>query len=391
MLYDHYYKTFINQNPYPRKLKSLVSIQGSSFAYQDNYGKQFINFSSSDYLGLSQHPFLIERSHKYAMRYGVGSGASRLVTGNLTIYDELETKLARALHQPAALIMGAGYQTNLSVLEALLDEIILGAEPLVFCDRFCHVSMIASTRHLTRLHRFQHNDLNHLQQWLEKYVSSDRPKFILVESVYSMEGDCTHLAKLIEIAKQHHAFLYVDDAHGVGVYGADGWGCASDFAAEIPLVMGTFSKALGSYGAYVGCSTVLREYLINKCRGLIYSTGLSPAILGAISAVIDLLPELAERRQRVLQHADQLRIFLRDLDLEYGQSNTHIVPWIIGDSKDTVRAAQALEELGILGTAIQPPTVPSGKSRIRFCPSAAHSDADLDHLMEAIRKVAIKR
>jgi 8-amino-7-oxononanoate synthase len=382
---EQYYQKFIDENPYPRKLKSLEPIQGSSSIYVKQNGMTLINFSSSDYLGLAKHPLLIQRSREFAEKYGVGSGASRLVTGNLSVYDELETKLAYNLKKPAALILGTGYQTNLSVLEALLDHTVLGQEPLIFCDRLTHASMIATTRYLGRLQRFQHNDLVHLEQLLEKNKSSSAPKFILVESVYSMDGDQADLSKLIELAKHYHAFLYVDDAHAVGVYG---WGKAVEYATEIPVVMGTFSKALGSYGGFIGCSEIMREYLINKCKGFIYSTGLSPAILGAISAVIDLLPELEDQRKQVLIHAERLRQFFRENQLDCGDSSSQIVPWIIGDASQTRIAAKLLEEHGVIGTAIQPPSVPLGKSRIRFCLTAGHSVEDIDYLIDVIRKVA---
>jgi 8-amino-7-oxononanoate synthase len=388
--HDTKYKKFIEENPYPRKLKSLEILQGSSFIYLENNNKKILNFSSSDYLGLSKHPLLIQRSQEYAARYGVGTGSSRLVSGNLSIYDELESKLATALGKPAALILGAGYQTNISVIEALLDLKVLGQTPLVFCDRLAHASMLATTRYLSRLQRFQHNDLSHLERLLEKSSHFNQAKFILAESVYSMEGDQADLPGLIALAKHYHAFLYIDDAHAVGVYGDQGWGCVPQYAAEVPLVMGTFSKALGSYGAYVGCSEVMREYLINKCKGLIYSTALSPVVLGAMSAAIDVLPGLADRRDRVLSLATRLRIFMKENQLDFGQSRTHIVPWIIGDAKKTLAAARLLEDYGILATAIQPPTVPVDKCRIRFCLSALHTDQDVDYLIESIRKVVAR-
>lgn len=388
-VYENKYKNFIDNNPYPRKLKSLEFMQGSSFVHLCQNRKKLINFSTSDYLGLSRDPFLVERSQEYAKKYGVGGGASRLVTGNLSLYDELESKLAAALKKPAALIMGAGYQTNISVLEALLDSKILGGDPLVFCDRLAHVSMLTSTRHLATVKRFQHNNLNHLQELLDKYAHLQQPKFILVESVYSMEGDKADLACLTYLAKQYQAFLYVDDAHAVGVYGKEGWGMASEYNVEsLPLVMGTFSKALGSYGAYLGCSAITKDYLINKCKGLIYSTALSPAVLGAISAVIDILPELKQRREKILKDAEKLRDFFQKNGLECGNSNTHIVPWIIGDAAHTRLAAKHFEELGILGTAIQPPSVPIEKSRIRFCMTASHTEEDIEYLMSTILKVA---
>lgn len=389
MLHDHYYENFIFQNRYPRQLKSLEPIQGSSFMCVDSSGKKYINFSSSDYLGLASHPLLMARSQEYVKKLGMGSGSSRLVTGNFSVYEKLENQLAHALGKPAALILGAGYQTNISVLEALLDKTVLGQEPLVFCDRLCHVSLLASTRYIADLHRFQHNDFLHLERLLEKYGDSTRPKFIIVESIYSMDGDQTDLAKLITLAKKHHAFLYVDDAHAVGIYGKSGWGSAVEYADDIPLVMGTFSKALGSYGSYVGCSTTIRDYLINKCKGLIYSTAISPAILGAIAGVIELLPSLDEQRQKVLGYAKKLREFGRENGLDFGQSTTHIVPWIIGDAKKTYQAANLLAENGILALPIQPPSVPVGKSRIRICLSAGHSESDVNHLIDVLHCVVL--
>lgn len=390
MHYEKYYQQFLEQNPYPRKLKSLEPLQGSSSVHVNMHGKKFINFSSSDYLGLAKHPLLIQRSHEYTQRFGIGSGSSRLVTGNFAIYETLEQQLASALNKPSALILGTGYQTNFTVLEALLDSSVLKQEPLVFCDRLAHVSMLASTRYLTRIQRFQHNDLNHLETLLKKFSDSSQPKFILVESVYSMDGDETDLQSITALAKKYHADLYVDDAHAVGIYGKQGWGKAPEYAEHIPIIMGTFSKALGSFGGYIACSETVRQYLVNRCKGLIYSTGPSPAILGAISAVLEILPTMEERRQRALKNAEQLRNFFKENGLDFGRSSSHIVPWIIGDAKQTLQAAQWLEEYGVIATGIQPPSVPPHGSRIRFCLSAEHSEEDLNDLMEAIRKVAIK-
>ena len=390
MEYEKYYEKFLNENPYPRKLKSLEVIQGSFSTCLGQSGNTLINFSSSDYLGLAKNPALIKTSHEYATRYGIGSGASRLVSGNLHIFTELEVELAKALRQPAALILGSGYQTNVSVLDALLDKKVLGDEAYVFADKLCHVSMLMGVKHNARLSRFRHNDLDHLETLLKKYSAVAKPKFILVESVYSMDGDKADLEKLIGLAEKYHAFLYVDDAHAVGVYGATGWGMSEELADRIPMVMGTFSKALGSYGSYIGCSEMMKEYLINKCKGLIYSTAISPAMLGAIRATIDVVPQLYKERQKVQEHANRLRSALQQLGLTYGKSNTHIVPWIIGDAKTTLKVASQLESRGILGTAIQPPSVPAGTSRIRFCMSAVHTQQEIEHLISAITKVAIE-
>lgn len=384
MTHEKYYQEFLNSNIYPRQLKNLDISEDASSMYIYHDKKKLINFSSSDYLNLAKHPLLIARSHDYAKRYGVGLSSSRLVTGNYSFFAELENKIAKALNKPAALILGTGYQTNISILDSLLDKTILKQEPLVFCDRHAHVSMIATTRYLTRLIRFQHNNLNHLQELLKKYANSNQPKFILVESVYSMDGDITDLEALTQLANDHQAFLYVDDAHAVGVYG---WGKTVTFAKNIDLIMGTFSKALGSFGAYIACSETLRDYFINRCKGMIYSTGLSPAMAGAIDAAIELLPTLDKASQAVLQRANLLREFFTKNNLDFGNSTSHIVPWIIGDAALTLRVGQLLEEGGILGVAIQPPSVPANQSRIRFCLTAAHTDNDLECLMRAIKKI----
>jgi len=371
MLTEDYYKHFLSNKKYPRQLTHYDF-------------KKLINFSSSDYLGLSKHPLLIARSQDYAQQFGVGASASRLVSGNLSVFHLLEEKIAAALGKPTALIMSTGYQANTSVLEALLDPKILKNEPLVFCDKLCHSSLITSTRRITPIHRFRHNDLSHLALLLEKYARDTRPKFIIIESIYSMDGDQVDFEKVIFLAKTYHAFLYVDDAHAIGVYGNLGLGQAVEHAADIDMIMGTFSKALGSAGAYIACSSVLRDYLLNQCKGFMYSTAPSPAVLGAMDAAWELIPSLEEERRRIKNYAERLRDFFKKYHLDYGTSTTHIVPWIIGDAEKTLQISELLLAHGILATAIRPPSVPPGKSRIRFCLSAAHSEKDFMRLLHAI-------
>lgn len=205
-----------------------------------------------------------------------------------------------------------------------------------------------------------------------------------------MDGDQTNLVELIALAKKYHAYLYIDDAHAVGIFGPDGWGKAAEYASDVDIIMGTFSKALGSFGGYIGCSVTVRDYLVNKCKGLIYSTGPSPVMLGAIEAAIELLPMLRAERDRVLRNAQKVREFMQKNGLDYGQSTTHIIPWIIGDAEKTLRASKLLEEEQIQGSTIRPPSVATGKCRIRFCISAAHSDENIEQLLEALQKVEQK-
>lgn len=369
----NYYREYLKEKSHSRNLRS--------------YSADLINFSANDYLGLSTHPVLIERVQQYAALNGAGGVSSRLVTGNISLYETLEAKLADALQKPSALIMGPGYQTNIAVLEALLDPAILGREPQVFCDRLCHASLMMGSRYHARMLRFRHNDVNHLRQLLERNSNSDVPKFILVESLYSMDGDFSDLKKIIDLAREFNAFLYVDDAHAVGVYGPNGWGKAAEYPEGIDLIMGTFSKALGSYGAYVACSTEIKDYLINKCKGLIYSTALPPPVLGAIEAAIDLLPTLEKERQILLSQSESLREFFRAERMNHGASRSHIIPWIIGDAEQALKISAMLETEGIIGIAIRPPSVPVGQSRIRFCISAKHGNGEIEQLKTALLKI----
>lgn len=382
------YQTFVNHYPYLRTLKNLEPDPGfSAVCYRD--GKKLINFSSNDYLGLSKHPYVIEKSREYLLRYGVGVASSRLVAGQYTIYDELEHTLAKVLKKPTALILGSGYLTNHAVLEALLDASVLKSKPIIFCDRLVHASMLSGSRWQGRLVRFRHNDLNHLEQNLKKFECEQVPKFILVESLYSMSGEKVDLLQLTALSKQYHAYLYVDDAHAIGVLGEAGEGLASRYSNDIDIIMGTFSKGLGSQGGYIGCSKEVKNYLINRCKGLIYSTGISPAIMGAMTAAIDLLPSLHAEREKIKQHSKRLRSFLKEV-VEGNNAEEHIIPWKVGDANQAMMISKRLEEEGYLSVAIRPPTVPKGESLIRFCISSLHTEEDIHGLIETIKKIIME-
>ena len=350
-----------------------------------------VDFSSNDYLGLAGHPAMIRRACAFAERWGAGSRASRLVCGNLPALAQIEEKLARGKGAEAALVFVSGYQANVSVLPALLDHRVLGGEPLLYADRLNHASLIqgclaAGARQI----RFRHNDLAHLEALLAKQADSDRPRFIVTETVFSMDGDRADLAGLSALAERYDAFLYLDEAHATGVLGRGGFGLAEGMAGSRCLVMGTFSKALGGFGAYVACSATLRDYLINRCPGLIYATALPPAVLGAMDAALDLIPGLDAERARLAGHAARFRSAMAAAGLDTGTSSTHIVPVIVGSESRAIEVAQALEAEGLLGIAIRPPTVPAGTSRIRFTFSAAHSDDAVDRLTEAVVRLAAK-
>jgi len=351
-------------------------------------GEACLNLASNDYLALRFHPALTERARAWVAEHGVGSGASRLVTGNLSLFAPIEAKIAALKQKQAALIMASGFQANAAVLQALLDRAVLGAEPLVFSDRFNHASMhfgcaAAGIREI----RYRHGDAAHVGELLTRHQDAGRPKFILTESVFSMDGDVAPLAEISRLARVHGAMLIVDDAHATGILGEGGRG----LSGEADIVVGTFSKALGGFGAYVACSAVLRDYFINRCSGLIYSTALPPPVLGAIDAALDLLPSLELERARVADLALRFRLGARALGFDTGASTTQIVPLIAGSNHAALTLSQRLREAGFFATAIRPPTVPAGTARLRLAFTAAHREADIDALLDALDDRALPR
>src|SRR5579859_522278 len=350
-------------------------------------GSVLLDFSSNDYLGLARHPEVKRRSADYLERWGAGSAASRLVTGNLPAYDAIEAKIAALKGAEGALVLASGFQANAGLLPALLDSALWEGEPVVLADRLNHASLLHGVQASgARQVRFRHNDLNHLEELLVKY-SETGPCFIVTETVFSMDGDRSDLAALKALADRHDAFLYLDEAHATGVLGPQGGGLAHGMAGGNCLVMGTFSKGMGSFGAYAACGTDLRDYLVNRCAGLIYATALPPATLGAIDAALDLVPGMEAERAKLAANAERFRTRMRDLGEDCGNSSTQIVPLIVGDEQPALAIAQSLKEQGLLAIAIRPPTVPPGGSRLRFAFSACHDPADIDRLAEALTEL----
>lgn len=346
-------------------------------------GRILINFSANDYLGLSRHPLLIERAGEWARRDGAGSGASRLVTGTSEAITALEERIAAFKGAEAALILASGWQANAAVLPALIAA--APGEPLVFCDRLNHASLhhglaAAGVRQL----RFRHNDLDHLEAMLADRKGIPGRRFIVTESVFSMDGDRVDVVRLASIAAAHDAFLYLDEAHATGVFGPGGAGLSALAPGGVDLVMGTFSKAFGGFGAYVAGSRAMIDWLVNGCGGLIYTTAPPPAVLGAIDAALELMPSLDPERARVAGHADRLRAMLAAAGIDHGASDSQIVPAILGSEAAVLDAAAKLDEAGLLAAPIRPPTVPAGQCRLRLALSAAHREEDVARLGAAL-------
>jgi 8-amino-7-oxononanoate synthase len=343
-------------------------------------GPALIDFSSNDYLGLARHPLLVERARDWTARLGTGTGASRLVTGTAEAHLALEARIAAFKGREAALLFPSGWHCNAAVLAALLKA---APGTLLFTDRLIHGSLHAGAAGHRQM-RFRHNDLDHLAELLAARADEPGPRLIVTESVFSMDGDRVDLARLGAIARANDAFVYLDEAHATGVLGPQGRGLSAEVPGAADLVMGTFSKAFGAFGAYVAGSQALIDYLVNACGGFIFSTAPPPALLGAIDAALDLVPEMEAERAHLARLGAALRTRLAAAGIDTGGSTTQIVPAIVGAADRALALAETLREQGLLAAAIRPPTVPPGTSRLRLALSAAHSDADVEVLADAI-------
>lgn len=361
------------------RLRSLREIEPHSAGLVRVNGRPLVDFASNDYLGLAHHPLLIERSIQFTQRFGVGSTASRLLSGNISPFESIERKLAALKGTEAALLLPTGFQANSTVLSALADR-----GTLLLCDRLSHQSLLtgAQISH-ARWARYEHNDCAELDAKFCAHPAFER-RIVATESVFSMDGDIADLDDTARVATANGALLYVDEAHATGVFGPLGMGLTAG-RSDVAIAMGTFGKAGGSFGAYVACSQQLRDFLINFCSGLIYSTALPPPVLGAIDAALDVIPTMERQRVELLSNAEHLRARLHQLGFDTGQSASQIIPIIVGSDSDTVNLAAYLESNGFFAPAIRPPTVPDGTARIRLSLTTQHTREQLERLCVLLR------
>lgn len=375
------YKTFLDDCHAKNLKRQLCAIEPEFPCNIKVDGVSYVNFASNDYLGLSQHKDLKDASAEWAQKYGAGNAASRLVTGNLVEFHKIEAKIAKLKGSEAALILASGFQANAAVLQALFDKSILGLTPYIVSDRLNHASMHFGCKAAgVSEKRYRHLDLTHAEQLL-KATPTGTASFLMTETVFSMDGDIAPMKELKALCETYGAMLIADDAHGFGVLGANGAG----LALQADLTIGTFSKAMGSFGAYVAGSKVMIDYLIQRCGGLIYSTALPPATLGAINSALDLLPTLNAERKKVKLLASQFRGEMEGFGFDTGASETQIVPLIVGEAEAALALSDYLKSQGFWVTAIRPPTVPKGTARLRFAFSSAHEQKDLDRLIAALK------
>ena len=341
-------------------------------------GHPLLNFSSNDYLGLSRHPRVKAAAIAAIQQFGTGATASRLVAGTLTCHEGLEGQLASLKGYPAALVFGSGYAANVGMISALV-----GRGDHIIMDRLAHASLVdAAVLSRARVHRFRHNDSGHARELCRACPAGGR-RLIVTESVFSMDGDLAPVSGLASVATEEGAMVLVDEAHATGVFGPAGAGVIRQADAEsgVNLSMGTLSKALGGLGGFVACSDEMRSWFIHKARSFIYSTALSPAMVGAALGALEVLREAPGMGSGLLARSAHFRNRLQAQGLDTGASASQIIPVMVGDNGRAIRLHRRLLEQGILAVAIRPPTVPRGTARLRL-------SVRLDHSLEVLDRVA---
>jgi len=361
--------------------RSLRVISGAHGPRVRHCGRGLIMLSSNNYLGLAADPRLMSAASWAVKRHGVGAGASRLIAGSLEPLHRLEARIARFKGTEAALVFGSGYLANLGVLTALA-----GPGDAIFSDELNHASLIDGCRLAkAKVSVYRHRDAAHLKSLLEQ-SSSARRRIIVTDSVFSMDGDFAPLGEIAGLAREFRAAIMIDEAHAVGVVGPRGAGLAAAMGLEgaVDIQVGTLSKAIGAYGAYVAGSRRLIDFLINRARSFIYTTGLPPAIAAAAEVAIEIIEHEPQRIRRLWNNAAHLRARLEAAGFSFGLTESPILPLVVGDARTAVRLADRLFERGVYVMAIRPPTVPAGTARLRLTPISEHSRADLDAALSAI-------
>jgi len=357
-----------------RRLRSFETEDDPAFISVD--GVRLLNACSNDYLNLSQHPNVIKGATDACLQYGAGSTASRLVSGTRSLHTQFEAELARHVDRERSLLFSSGYLANVSLISALI-----GRGDHLFIDRLAHNSLYqGSLLSGATIHRFRHNDLEHLQSLLESKISAGGRNLILTEGIFSMDGDSPDLDQLCAVADRYDALLYVDEAHSYGIKGRSGQGIAATHS-RVDIIGAMFGKAMGGMGGCIACSDVVAEYLVNHAGGFIYSTAPPPQVIGGLQAALHLIHTLDHERAHLHEISNLLRSGLMKCGYEVLPGNSPIIPVRIGAEADTMALSDHLFQCGVLVGAIRPPTVPSGSSRIRLTLTAAHS---VDHVAQII-------
>ena len=348
-------------------IKGVINSQAATF------------FASNDYLGLATHTDIKKASIAAIEKYGNSTCAARLITGNHQLYKELESSLAEFKNKEAAIVFPTGYMANLGLLSALASQ-----DDIIYMDKLNHASLYDGCRlNNAKIRRYPHNNAHKLQEWLQK-GDGYRRRIIVTDSVFSMDGDLAPLKQLNQIAKEYDCSLIADDAHGTGVLGVNGKGTGSHLGVEIDIEMGTLSKAVGSLGGFVAGSQELIDYLVNKSRPFIFTTGLPPSVLAASIAAIKIIQKEEWRRKKVLGFSNKVRKNLEEAGYQIPKGFTPIIVLIIGDEKQTLTLAERCLSKGVFIPAIRNPAVGKGEARLRMTVSATHTEEEVDDAIETL-------
>jgi 8-amino-7-oxononanoate synthase len=363
------------------KLRRSPAVTARDGIWAERDGRRLLSFSCNDYLNLSRHPDVIAAAIEATTRYGVGAGASRLVTGNHPLYAELEGRLARLKGTEAACVFGSGYLANTGVIPALV-----GPDDLILVDELSHACIHAGAKLSgAAVQRYRHADADHAKALLVAHRSGKKRALIATDGVFSMDGDLAPLAALSQLASRFDAWLLSDDAHGLGVVGGGRGSSFADGACEVPLQMGTLSKAVGAYGGYLCASRAVIDLMQTRARTFIYSTGLPPPVVAAAIAALDVIAREPAYAALPLRKAKE---FARALNLPEAQSA--VVPVIVGETEAALAASAMLRDEGFLVVAIRPPTVPVGTARLRFAFTAQHPDFEIARLADVVRSRVLR-
>jgi 8-amino-7-oxononanoate synthase len=345
-------------------------------------GRDVLLLAGANYLDLAADPRVLAGAHAALDAFGAASGGARLISGNLSIHEELERELAAFLDREAALLFSTGYMANLGVLTALAGE-----GDAIVSDALNHASIIDACRLSgARTHRFRHNDPEDFAHVASRLPAGGR-RLLVLDGVYSMDGDVAALGALVPIAREHDMLVVLDDAHGIGVLGERGRGAAELAGVEVDIVIGNLGKALGSFGAFAACSATLREWLVQRARSFVFTCALAPAAAGAAQAALRVIQDEPERRSALLARAARLRGGLEKAGFDTAPSSTHIVPALIGENRRAMRLCERALERGVYAQGIRYPSVPRGRARLRLTPMCSHTEPEIDAVVELLAEL----
>jgi 8-amino-7-oxononanoate synthase len=365
-----------------RRMRVLDGLQAPRMQVD---GRDVLLFAGSNYLDLARHPEVIEAAERATRQWGCAAGGSRLITGNLSCHEALESELASFFETEAALAFNTGYMANVGVIPALV-----GPGDVLVSDELNHASIIDGAKLArTEVAVFRHGDVESFSETLERIRPKARRVLVAIDGVYSMDGDVAPVAEIVQRAHEADAMVLLDDAHGTGCLGARGRGTAeaAGVLGEVDILMGTLGKSIGSFGAFVAGSAKMRDLFVNTARSFIFSCALAPAQVEASRVSLRLIDQEPWRRERLASNCDRLRLRLSEAGISTAPSTTHILPVVLGDNERTMAVCEALLERGYYAQGIRHPSVPRGQARLRITPMATHEETEIDGLAREIAEL----